>query len=384
MSHPIKRALLISAYDAQSHARWHRGLTQTFAAQWQWSTITLPPRHFAWRARSNPLSLLQQHRELLSAPWDLFVATSMTELATLKGLCPSLAHTPTLVYFHENQLAYPTTQAKDPNLLHLQLGNLYTAMAAEVIAYNSAYNRDTMLQGLRALIRKMPEGAALLPHLDDLEARSVILPVPLEDDLIAQRPLRREAGPLKIAWNHRWEHDKAPDRFFDALHRLSASGHDFELRILGQQFRHSPPCFAQAKETLAKHITHFGYAPDKATYHELLRTSDVIVSTALHDFQGLAMQEAIALGCRPLAPNRLAYPEYIKPQDLYESTPADADAEAATLARRLAQCIQAQEHVSSYAQRREQWTWSAHKQAYQDAFALAITRKLTPSPEPIP
>ena len=50
-----------------------------------------------------------------------------------------------------------------------------------------------------------------------------------------------------IVWNHRWEYDKQPEVFFDALLRLKNAGYSFKLHVLGQSFRKVPACFAQAK-----------------------------------------------------------------------------------------------------------------------------------------
>ena len=46
-------------------------------------------------------------------------------------------------------------------------------------------------------------------------------------------------------------------------------------------------------------------------YVEALSRADVVVSTAFHEFFGVAVVEAIAAGAFPILPNRLSYPELI-------------------------------------------------------------------------
>jgi hypothetical protein len=53
-----------------------------------------------------------------------------------------------------------------------------------------------------------------------------------------------------------------------------------------------------------------GFA-DEASYVELLNSSDIVVSTADHEFFGISVVEAVGAGCFPVLPDRLSYPELI-------------------------------------------------------------------------
>ena len=57
-------------------------------------------------------------------------------------------------------------------------------------------------------------------------------------------------------------------------------------------------------------VIHYGWA-DAATYARLLWQADVVVSTALHEFFGISIVEALYCGCFPVLPRRLAYPEVV-------------------------------------------------------------------------
>jgi len=123
---------------------------------------------------------------------------------------------------------------------------------------------------------------------------------------------------LRIAWAHRHEHDKRPELFFETLRWLHAErGLDFEVTVLGEAFAQEPSEFSEARRWLeaAGKVAHWGFAPDRATYLRALAACDVAVSTAAHEFFGLAMAEAAALGCFPLCPAGLAYPELLAPSE---------------------------------------------------------------------
>ena len=171
-----------------------------------------------------------------------------------------------------------------------------------------------------------------------LEVKAQVIPVPLEGHWFRQ-PANR-TGPCRILWNHRWEYDKAPERFFAAIHALHTAGLSFELYIVGQSFQDKPKSFIEAKDSLSKHIRQWGYLDSTTEYQALLPQMDLVISTALHEFQGLSVLEAAASGCHVRVPNRLAYPEWFQSESLYESHEDDALAEQEALTDALCSTIE--------------------------------------------
>ena len=319
-----KRILLLSAYDAYSHQQWRETLVDMFP-QARWTVLALPPRYFAWRVRGNSLSWAFNHRRELADNYDLVIATSVTDLSSLRGFVPSLSRIPTLVYFHENQFSYPVNHGaagtKNQSLsIEPQITSIYSALCADQLAFNSDWNRRSFMQGAGALLRKLPDHVPA-DLIGSLQAKSLVLPVPLSDHLFApsaQRKAKAADIPLQIVWNHRHEYDKGPLLLLGIINRLIHHGLPFQLHLLGQRFRREPSEFATVREVLDRYYSASGIAPgrdqwldSRQDYLALIQSSDLVLSTAQHDFQGLSVLEACALGCVPSVPDELAYPEYV-------------------------------------------------------------------------
>jgi glycosyltransferase involved in cell wall biosynthesis len=296
MSRP--NAWLLSAYHTDSHAYWADRLVRHLQGL-EWHPLTLPGRHFRWRIRGNPLSWLDR---LPQAPPAVLLATSMVDLATLKGLHPRLARVPTLYYFHENQFAYPRSAQQHPSI-DPQMVQLYGALAADLVAFNSVYNRDSFLAGVEQLAQRLPDR---VPR--DLAARfahkSRVLPVPIDPPGQSTQPRDQQL----ILWNHRWEYDKAPQVFSDAIERLLQRDCPCRLALLGGRGEPPHPALQHLRDVAAQRIVADGRLPE-AQYQALVRQAGIVVSTAIHEFQGIALLEAASGGARPLVPDGLCYPE---------------------------------------------------------------------------
>lgn len=271
-----------------------------------------------------------RYGQALREPFDAMLVSSFCPLAELRGLVPSLARVPAVLYFHENQLAYPTrgdavAAARDQ---HFGFTQLVSALSAQLCAFNSTWNLASFLDGGRALLERMPDAVAP-GWVDRIAGRSVVIGFPVLLPAVADATLQdvppgtegRAGGPL-ILWNHRWEHDKDPETFFRALLALKERSVPFRLAVCGERFRRVPAIFAEAREQLRERVVHWGYAPSRRSYEALLCRSQLAVSTARHEFFGVAMLEATWFGARPLVPNALAYPE-LYPRSLRHDGPGD-------------------------------------------------------------
>ena len=326
------RILLLSAYDAMSHKMWRGRLLEMFPEH-TWTQLVLPPRHFNWRIRGNSLQWALNEKDLLNQDYDFLIATSMVDLSSLRGFIPRIAQLPTLLYFHENQFVYPLGSKQRSNNVEPQLVPLYSALCADAIVFNSTYNRSTFLQGAKELLKKLPD--QLSPELLERIEKSEIIPVPLEEfsfEPVTTAMLENSKQILDVVWNHRWEYDKGPKLLLSLAQAILTQRLPIRLHVVGQQFRSSPAEFKKIAALLEQHAAalaidqgSFGFVENREGYISLLRRCDVVLSTAEHDFQGLAIQEACTLRCTPLVPDALVYPEYIDSEFLYPFNESSGD-----------------------------------------------------------
>jgi len=345
------KILLLDAYDAASHRYWRAAITDMLkdieGDSIQWTELVLPPRYFSWRIRGNSLSwgkgeydVLQS--ESLDKDFDLVIATSMVDLSALRGFIPKLGLIPTLVYFHENQFSYPVGHNKQP-AVEPQIVNLYAALCADKVVFNSEFNQQTFLKGAESLLKKLPDE---IPKglVQELSEKSSVLPVPivevqdqgdLNNTFIVKDTSNNQASlkqaPLKIVWNHRWEYDKGPERLLAFVKEVIAQDLIIELNIVGERFRNSPKAFDEIelllKNNPQQQLKQFGFIESYQKYLKLLEESDFVLSTSLHDFQGLSVLQAVAKGCLPLVPNRMAYPQWFSSEVCYPE--ADSEVQEA-------------------------------------------------------
>ena len=195
------------------------------------------------------------------------------------------------MYFHENQFDYPQDRQQH-SLLEVQVTSIYTALAATRIVFNSHYNRESFLQGCAALMRKLPDKVPT-GLVSTLQQKASVLPVPFDGGERSEaaswwpkNPPLDTRRPVRLLWVGRFEHDKGGEGLLRILGRLEHTGLEYELAVTGQQFRQSPHVFREIEESFGHRLVQFGFVEDDTRYRGLLRAADIVVSTALHEFQG--------------------------------------------------------------------------------------------------
>uniref|UniRef100_A0A182NUZ7 tRNA-queuosine alpha-mannosyltransferase n=1 Tax=Anopheles dirus TaxID=7168 RepID=A0A182NUZ7_9DIPT len=284
----------------------------------EYDLLTIPAKKWHWCARMSALQFAG--RIPATHQYRTLFCSSVLNLAELVGMRTDLATCRKIVYFHENQLCYPVRDAKERDVQY-GINQITTCLCADTVLFNSRYNMESFLDSIQTFLNIVPN-MSFKGVRDKIAPKCGVLYFPIEFGKLSTRSVENvegESKPLHLIWPHRWEHDKNPEQLVDALLALQAKGVNFRVSILGERFDTIPACFGDLEERLLGKVIHFGPLP-RPEYFQTLAAGDVVLSTALHEFYGVAMLEAVYSGCVPLAPNRLVYPELYPSDKLFNTT----------------------------------------------------------------
>ncbi len=306
------KILIVEPFFTGSHQSWAEGF-QAFS-QHEIKILSLTGRHWKWRMHSGAVTLARFFLADNYQP-DLILATDMLDLPTFLGLTRHrTANIPTVIYFHENQITYPWSPT-DPDLT-LKRDNQYgfknftSAIAADALFFNSNYHKKSFISALPNFLNQFPDYQELI-QLEEISNKSKVLYLGVDlHQLDAFNMVEKMDVPL-LLWNHRWEYDKNPAVFFQALFRLKEERIPFKVAVLGKNYKNAPAIFKEAASRLKAEIVQFGKVKSIEEYAKWLWKADILPVSNHQDFFGQSVVEAMYCNCFPILPNRLAYPEHI-------------------------------------------------------------------------
>lgn len=304
------RIFVLNPYHAGSHAAWADGFTAF--SHHEVYVVSMEGRFWKWRMHGGSVTLAEQAHLLadeVGRP-DVFLATDMVDVPTFLAFTRDWAgDVPIVLYMHENQLTYPISPRATPDLT-FGFMNWKSMLIADAVVYNSAFHRDEVEASLPGVLKNFPDYRHL-PQLDTVIGKTSVLPVGV--NLARLTDSGQRSSPPLVLWNQRWEHDKNPEEMIAALTRVIERGCDIRIALCGENFRNEPDEFLEARKLWGDRLIHFGWAePDD--YINLVASADIVLSTAEHEFFGIAVIEALSTGAAGVLPRRLSYPEILFPE----------------------------------------------------------------------
>ncbi|MYF63849.1 MAG: DUF3524 domain-containing protein [Rhodothermaceae bacterium] len=312
------KVLALEPWYGGSHRNFVDGLIEN--SHHGYELVTMAARFWKWRLQGGAQTLARKCRQLVESGFtpDVILASSMVNIPAFLALSRKyIGNVPVVYYLHENQLTYPLSKEEKRDLSYAYI-NYLSCLAADQVVFNSEFHYNEFIRALPGLLRVFPDYTHL-HTVSEIRAKSRVMHLGMNLQAHARyaNTSGSDRGSPIVLWNQRWEYDKNPEAFFRLMNRLDDAGCGFRLILAGKRFEEQPSEFDTAFERYADRILHYGYAEDFEEYSRLLHRADIVVSTAIHEFFGIAMLEAIYCGCHPLLPNRLSYPELI-PEKLHK------------------------------------------------------------------
>ncbi|MCH4886773.1 DUF3524 domain-containing protein [Acidaminobacter sp. JC074] len=359
----MKKILLIEPFYSGSHKSWADQFKNN--SNHHIEILSLPGKFWKWRMYGGAYTLAQMYLDLDFDP-DIILATDMLDLATFVALAKEKVKDKKIfLYFHENQMAYPWKEdgedKRNNRDLHYGFMNYNSALVADKILFNSKHNMTSFYEAMRKILKAMPDKRH--KTIEELYKKSQVLPIGIHlkhHDIEVDLPYRGQE-PL-ILWNHRWEFDKNPADFFDALITLRKEGYAFKLALLGEVYKNAPKSLSHGLEYFKEDVLVTGFMT-KETYSSWLQAADILPVTSIHDFFGISVMEAIYMDTYPILPNRLTYPDLYKikenPEIFYETQDEFID--------KLRNALDEKDH-KSYRDLCKPYDWDSIIETYDQAF----------------
>ncbi len=303
------KILLVEPFYSGSHKAWADGLRSH--SSHEIDILALPGRHWKWRMHGGALTLARKYKEA-EMEYDLVLASDMLDLSIFIAHSAIAPSTKKAIYFHENQLTYPWSpqdrDIKKGRDNHYAFINYSSALLADACLFNSQYHLDSFTGSMDGFLNQYPDHKEK-QSVALIKQKSNVLYLGMELDHLLNLKKRKNDAPV-LLWNHRWEYDKNPEEFYELLCELKKY-RDFKLIIAGERFEMAPKVFQTLEAEFAQELIHYGYCKNVEDYHDLLAMADILPVTSHQDFFGGSVVEAMAAGCVPLLPYRLAYPEHL-------------------------------------------------------------------------
>ncbi|XP_066046517.1 tRNA-queuosine alpha-mannosyltransferase isoform X10 [Chamaea fasciata] len=262
----------------------------------------------------------------------ILFASSVLNLAELAALRPDLGKLKKVLYFHENQLAYPVQKCQERDFQY-GYNQILSCLVADVVVFNSAFNMESFLKSIGKFMKLIPDHRPKdLEKIIRPKCQVLYFPVRFPDvsRFMPEHKLARLEKVIGVKRNgDAYQPEGLPGRQESRAVMKTSDAHPESglcelqpgLRTTQHEGLPSPPAAPAHAE--APESTNPCQGEDKQ--HLTFNLSNILSGL---DYQQRPLHiawphrwiEAVHCGCYPLCPKALVYPEIFPAEYLY-STP---------------------------------------------------------------
>lgn len=256
--------------------------------------------------------------DVLDGGCDAIFCTGLLDVAQLRAVLPARHRAiPIILYMHENQLVYPSgPRVKKADVErdgHLAATNISSLLAADHVVFNSSFNRTSCLDAMPEFLSLSRTSYPVTEWQERIASVSSVCWPPVEPipDTVLRNTSSSDYQDMDlVGWPHRFEHDKGPDELLGLIENRAVP-ETLRFSLFGQRYKDIPPELEVIRARHAGRLACDRWFEDRLEYLQELGRCGWVLSTARHEFFGIAVVEAMLCGCLPWLPERLSYPELL-------------------------------------------------------------------------
>ncbi|XP_044834218.1 glycosyltransferase-like domain-containing protein 1 isoform X3 [Mauremys mutica] len=327
--------LLIEAFYGGSHKQLADLLQEEIE---ECVLYTLPAKKWHWRARTAALYFMQTVPA--NANYRILFASSVLNLTELIALRPDLGKLKKVLYFHENQLAYPVQKYQERDFQY-GYNQILSCLVADIVVFNSAFNMESFLTSIGKFLKLIPDHRP-----KDLEKiirpKCQVLHFPIRFPDVSRFMPEHKLAHLEKITGVRGNGDtylfrclpfQQKYRATKSLMKNSSSSPESGLceaqsglcTTQGERLQYPLTSLEKLNKSEASESTNQEVPCQEDKQHVTFNPCNLLSGTdyqqrPLHIVWPHRWIEAVYCGCYPLCPNALVYPEIFPAEYLY-STP---------------------------------------------------------------
>src|SRR5690625_784700 len=194
--------LAVEPFYSGSHKAFLEGL-QTHSRH-QVIPVKLDWHGREWRMSGDSVTLAEMSSHI-DEEIHLLLISSMANLPAFLALTnPRFAHTPKIMYMHENQLTQPMPEGEERDLTYCYI-NYLSMLSADKLLFTTEFHLNDLLEALPEFLNRFPDDKHY-NTVDQIREKSIVIHPGLDLAVFDEQPDTRQDNKRPvIVWHQQWQ-----------------------------------------------------------------------------------------------------------------------------------------------------------------------------------